>query len=194
MSARLRLASLWMPRFMMARELDRIRSATDATLDALLAEHAPEAIVDKEARGRGLEERRAAMARGHRRKVEALIEAVGRERAIGLGREALFLTGLALGLEARQRLGVGDGRDDLLRAAGIMYRILGIEFTVGPEGLEVTCCALSRHYSGDVCRVLSAVDEGAVSGLSPRASMRFDSRMTDPGPVCVASIEFSEGT
>ncbi len=197
MSARLRLASLWMPRFLMVREIERIRSSTDAALDALLAEHAPEALNEKrEEPGRRLEEHRAAMARGHERKVRALIAAVGREKAIGLGREALFRTGLALGREAKGRLGVKDTKDDLLRAAGVLYRILGIEFNIvtGPGGdrMEVARCALSQHYSGEACMVLSAVDEGTVSGLGPRAGMRFEERITDGSPRCVARIEFRE--
>jgi hypothetical protein len=197
MSVRLRLVSLWMPRFMMAREIERIRASTDAALDALLAEHAPGALKDEPgANGRRLEERRTAMARGHEKKVRALIEALGRERAIELGREALFSTGLDLGKDARSRLGVKDTKDDLLRAAGVLYRILGIEFTVagpGGERMMVTRCALSQHYSKEACMVLSAVDEGAVSGLSPRAAMLFEERITGGSPSCVARIEFREG-
>jgi hypothetical protein len=197
MSIRLRLVSVWMPRFMMAREIERIRSRTDEALDTLLAEHALEApSIGKEELGRTLEERRAAMARGHEKKVRTLIEGVGRERAINLGREALFSTGLALGREAKGRLGVRDTREDLLRAAGVLYRILGIEFIVvaGPEGdrMEVTRCALSPHYSPEACLILSAVDEGTVSGLGPRAGLLFEKRITDGSPRCVASIRFQE--
>ncbi len=197
MSARLRLASLWMPRFMMVREIERIRSSTDAALDDLLAEHAPGSLKEeREGPCRRLEERRAAMARGHERKVRALIEGVGRERAITLGREALFRTGLALGEEAKGRLGVKDTKSDLLRAAGVLYRILGIEFNMvgGPEGdgMEVSRCALSQHYSQEACMILSAVDEGTVSGLSPRAGMLFEERITDGSPRCVARITFQE--
>lgn len=196
MSVRLRLASIWMPRYIMVREIERIRASTDAALDALLAEHALAAVKEDAVSSRRLEERRAAMARGHDRKVRALIEGVGREKAILLGREALFRTGLALGREARHRLGVKDTEDDLLRAAGVLYRILGIEFTVvaGPGGdrMEVTCCALSAHYSLEACEILSAVDEGTVTGLSPRASMRFERRITDGSPRCVARIDLRE--
>jgi hypothetical protein len=182
---------------MMAREIERIWSTTDAALDALLAEHAPEYQMEgRQEPGRRLEERRAAMALSHERKVRALIEAVGRERAISLGREALFPVGLALGKDARDRLGIKDTKEDLLRAAGVLYRILGIEFIVesGPGGdrMEVIRCALSQHYSREACMVLSALDEGAVSGLSPRGSMLFDERITDGSPRCVARIEFRE--
>jgi len=195
MSARLRLVSLWMPRRMMDREVERIRARTDAALDALLAVHAPGAAANEED-GPGLDTR-AAMARGHERRVRALIDAVGREKAIALGREALYPVGVALGREARGRLAARDTLDDLVRAAGVMYRVLGIEFSMasGPEGrrMVVSRCALSRHYSPEACMMLSAVDEGAVSGLCPRAAMRFTERITDGSPCCVATVEMREG-
>lgn len=197
MSVRLRLASLWMPRFVKAREMEKIRSLTYAALDELLAEHAPgEFEADEDVHVRRLEDRRAVMAQGHRKRVEALIKGVGRERAILLGRNSLHSIGEALGRDARRRLGVGDTRSELLQAASVMYDILGIEFTVstGPDGdrLVVSRCALSSHYSRDVCAILSAVDEGAVSGLNPGAKMLFREHLTDGSPRCVASISIKE--
>jgi hypothetical protein len=186
-----------MPRFMMVRELDTIKARTNASLDALLAEYAPSTLkVEEVSSTTGLEGRRAAMARGHDRKVKALIAVLGQEEAVKVGRKALFQTGLQLGREARDRLGVRAGRADLLRAAGVMYRILGIEFSVvataGGERMEVNRCALSKHYSHETCLLLSAVDEGVVSGLNPRAGMRFEERITGGCPRCVALISFQE--
>jgi hypothetical protein len=197
MSARLRLASLWMPQSMMTRQIDRIEAATNAALDELLDEHAPNTSPnggDANGTGRGLDERRAAMARGHETRVRSLIAALGREDAIRLGQEALFKTGVSLGQEARERLRVGDSGDDLLRAARVLYRILGIEFTVtsgkNGENMEVSRCALSKHYSRETCLLLSAVDEGVVKGLNPRAGLRFEKRITDGSPRCVAVITY----
>lgn len=192
MSARLLLASRWMPRVMMAREVERIRARTNATLDTLMTAHGVVAPPGDGRTGRSLEERRAAMALEHERRVRALVEALGREKAVTLGREALFRTGLELGREARERLGVRDDREDLLRAAKVLYRILGIEFAMvgDPDGerMEVSRCALSHLYSEETCLVLSAVDEGVVSGLVPGASMRFEKRLTDGSPRCVAAV------
>ena len=191
MSIRLRAASAWMPRFLMAREVDRIRARTNEALDALLSRNRLEVPKD-EGGGANLEERRKAMALDHRRRVEALVDGLGHERAVELGRETLYRTGQELGRDARARLGVKDSKDDLLLAALVLYRILGIEFTVSGEVLEVRRCALSEHYSPDTCLVLSAVDEGVVSGLSPRARMRFEKRLVDEYPMCVARISLEE--
>jgi hypothetical protein len=187
-----------MPGFMMAKEIERIRSVTDDALDSLISEHAPTFRKEEKVRPSGrLEEQREAMALGHNRRVRALIEAVGRDEAVRSGRETLFRTGLDLGRDAKRRLGVNDSREDLYRAAGVLYRILGIEFTVmgGPAGemMEVTRCVLSRHYSPEACIILSAVDEGAVSGLNPGVRMRFRERITDGSPRCLAMIEIGEG-
>jgi hypothetical protein len=199
MSMRLRLASLWLPRRIVIWELDKIEAATNAALDELIAlngsaaREVPEASI-----GWGLEERRAALAQGHERRVRALVDRIGREEAIRAARKALFRTGLEMGREARSRLGVGDSLQDLIRAAGVLYRILGIEFTVidAPEGrrLEVHRCPLASWYSHEACLMLSAVDEGVVSGLSPEAAMRFTEYISGGAPHCVALISYKEGT
>lgn len=195
MSLRLTIVSLWMPRSMMAREVERIRASTDAALDELLARYAPDSVVENPNMAvHRLEDRRAAMAQGHERKVRALVQSLGRERAISLGREALFRAGLALGEEAKARLGVKDSRSDMLKAAGVLYHILGIDFVIvaGPEGerMEVSRCSLSRHYSEETCRVMSAVDEGTFKGLCPAAGLRFIRHITDGSPRCVAIVDF----
>ncbi|MDW5562087.1 MAG: hypothetical protein SA339_02590 [Methanomassiliicoccus sp.] len=198
MSLRLTIASRWMPRFLMSREVQRIEARTNATLDALLrsaGSHPPEGT---KARAKDLEGHRAAMAGGHEIRVRALIDALGREEAIRAARSALNDTGMELGREAKASLGVGGSSEDLMRAAAVMYRILGIEFSVldTPDGrrMAVRRCALSQVYSHDACLMLSAVDEGVVSGLNPMASMRFTERMTGGAPCCLASITLKEGT
>jgi hypothetical protein len=133
------------------------------------------------------------MAAAHNARVNALVEALGRERAVREGREALFPVGVMLGKEAKKRLGVGDGPDDLERAARILYRALGIEFTLEkrPDGammMRVHRCALAGHYTPEACEVLSAADEGVVSGLNPKLAMRFVQRMTGGSAVCIACI------
>jgi hypothetical protein len=197
MSASLWIASHWMPSFIMVREIERIRASTNEALNALLSVHAPDVReLDGDVKGHGPAELRSAMAMGHDRKVRALVRAVGRDRAIKLGREALFQTGLELGREAKVRLKVKESKGDLVRAAGVLYRLMDIDFIIvnGPEGerLEVSRCALSVHYSHETCLILSSVDEGAISGLNPRAKMVFGDHITGGSPKCLARIEMEE--
>lgn len=198
MGLRLRLAAAWTPEATLARALDRVRELTVGGLDTLLAERAPgalERIKGEEAphTGPGLGPRRAAMAQAHTARVEALIEAVGRDEALRLGRAAMREVGVRLGEEARARLGAGGSVDDLVRAARVMYRILGIDFRVersSPDRavMRVSRCALSDWYTEEACLVLSAADEGVVRGLNPDMAMAFSSRITCGAPECEAEI------
>ncbi|RJR30668.1 MAG: hypothetical protein C4574_02090 [Candidatus Latescibacterota bacterium] len=198
MSLRLALLSLWTPKRALAEMLGRVEETTVAALDGLLAKHSPGRLAEIRAAehlpGPGLDGRRAAMAAAHNARVSALIEALGRERAVSEGREALFKAGVALGKEARERLGLGKGFRDFERAARILYRSLGIDFTLakldgGGMLMRVHRCALSEHYAPGACAVLSAADEGVVRGLDPTLAMRFEQRMTDGPAECVARIE-----
>ena len=197
MSLRLALASRWTPRRALLVMLDRVATSTIATLDDLLEKHSPGALdairMAETAPVGNIEARRAAMASAHNARVAALVAALGREKAIMTGREALFPVGEKLGEEARERLGVGGGMQELERAARVLYRSLGIHFTIerqkdGSMLMRVYRCALADHYSAEACEVLSAADEGVVRGLAPRRRMRFYKRMTCGHPVCLALI------
>ncbi len=188
------------PRYVISRELDHVSSHTSAALESLLEAHAPEAFAEmarEELHPTGtIEERRSAMAKKHAAIVRALEEAVGRDKAVAMGREALFTVGRNLGRETHDRLGMGDSPRDLVRAARILYRILGIEFRVEWLGnaranLIVERCALANEYSELTCSVLSATDEGVIRGLNPGASMRFEEKMTGGCARCIAAIEFN---
>jgi hypothetical protein len=195
---RLRLAAAWTPEATLLRELDRVKDLTVRGLDGLLAQHAPGALErikgeEEPPTGPGLVPRRAAMAQAHTARVEALVEAVGRDEALRLGRAAMREVGVGLGEDARARLGVGGSVDDLVRAARVMYRVLGIDFSVerpSPDRavLRVSRCALSDWYTEDACLVLSAADEGVVRGLDPDMAMAFSSRITCGAPECEAEI------
>jgi hypothetical protein len=197
MNLKLILASWWTPRSVLIRELDRVAELTIRALDDLLAEHATSArsfSMQKRPSGKRLEDRRASMAEAHNKRVSALIDTLGAEEAVMVGREPMFKVGVQLGQEARRRLGVGTGMKDLVRAARIMYKVLGIEFkiewnTLGGVTMRVSRCSLADSYSLEACMILSAADEGVVRGLNPCISMRFTERITSGSPVCVACID-----
>lgn len=186
-----------MPRGAMRRELLRVEEATNRALDEVLRERVPSFHTpppqDSDDDPDGI---RARMARGHRLRVDALLRELGREEGAKAGRQALFKAGMELGKEARARLGVGDGREDLERAARVLYKVLGIEISMSFEGNEgrmrVSRCSLSPHYSESTCAVLSAADEGMVHGLNPRAEMHFTESITSGKRECLAMIRLEE--
>jgi hypothetical protein len=197
MSLKLSASKLWTPRSALLEGLDRVAELTTAALDALVEDHAPDALESIRARDPpmegSLEERQHAMAVAHRRRVAALVESIGREETIERGRRRLFPIGERLGLEARERLGVGEDIDDLVAAASVVYRALGIAFEAieGEDGnvvLSIGRCALSENYDEVTCMVMSAADKGMIQGLNPRASMEFRRRLTDGSPVCLADL------
>jgi len=201
MNARLVAASLWLPPWTVRRELERVAAATTSVLDSLLEQHVPgalEAIRRGELPQRGsLRRRRAALAAAHTVRVARLVELLGRKEGIGEARRALFAAGVALGVEAQQRLGVGRNRHELLSAARILYRVLGIRFraewrTPDEATVRIDRCALARGYSPEACLALSATDAGVVAGLWPGARLEFGERITEGKKACIARLSLPE--
>lgn len=196
-SLRLAILSFWTPKCIVRRELARVSELTTAALESLLEIHAPDALkrIPKQRKpSRSLNSRRSWMAKRHVALVEALKDAIGEEEAIALGRAALFEAGRSLGREAQDKLRTSKEIGDLVKAARVLYRVLGIEFEIersdGRARMKVYRCALSREYSELTCKVLSATDEGVIRGLDSMARMSFEERMTSGCQNCTAIIEF----
>ena len=197
MSMKLWLASRWLTGNALLSVIIDVERRTVGALDALLEKCSPEALAGLRradaAPGRTVERRRASMAAAQNGRVRALVAALGRKEAVRAGREAMFPVGVELGKEARKRLGVGLGAEDLEVAATALYRALGIDFTLekhadGTMMMRVHRCALRGYYTDDACEILSAADEGVVAGLNPKYSMRFEQRMTGGSVECLARI------
>ena len=200
MSLKLRLASIWLPKSTLIHELERISKLTITALDSTLQAYGPEDLEiirrnEKPMQG-NLNEMRTFMCLAHNSRVAALVKALGKEKAIKVSRQIMFNVGRQLGQEVRTRLKVGSSVNDLLRAAKVLYKILGIRFEFNKKGddkgvLCVDRCFLADHYSEDACLVLSAVDEGVVRGLNPQIRMEFKERLTTGRPACIAQLYFS---
>ncbi len=200
MGIRLLILDLWTPNFVIRKELDDIFGKTTAALQALISEYAKEKIEVKDQKQqppKAIKELRAIMAQTQATMVETLEATLGREEALRLGRKALFSVGKNLGMQARSRLGVGDSKSDLVTAAKVLYRVLGIRFHLdwidnSNAVAIIDRCALSEKYSELTCEVLSATDEGVMQGLQPNVSMRFKQYMTSGCKNCKASIRFNQ--
>lgn len=196
MSIKLKIASLWLPNFILKKELDNVATNTIKGLNDVLNKYAPwkmeEILNEDEILTGTIEERRSIMARAHNNRVKALIEEIGYEEAVKIARKSMFEVGYQLGQDARRRLGVGDDFEDLQIAAKILYKVLGIEFKIeNREGniiMIVNRCALSKYYTREACVVLSAADEGVVHGLNENLSMKFKEKITDGSSECIACI------
>jgi hypothetical protein len=199
MGFKLRLLNLWTPYFIISRVLDRIDAQTKLAFASLFTPMPLAAVnianSNAVTEAGSVEEKRTAMAKKHVEIVKELVNSVGKDAALAIGRESLFKAGKRLGAEARAILGVGDSPADMIRAAKILYRVLGIEFTVEWTGKEsatliVHRCALANEYTELTCQILSATDEGVMQGLNPNVKMRFREHLTSGCPACKADILF----
>jgi hypothetical protein len=201
MGLRLTLLGWWTPKFIIRKELDHVSKLTTNALKSLLAaddsKAYPKICPDSLKDPKSIEEKRDAMSKEHTAIIQALVGAFGQDKAVKLGREILFNVGMSLGEETRAKLGVGDSPKDLIRAAKVLYRVLGIDFNIKWLGeneatLVVDNCALARGYSELTCQILSATDEGVIKGLEPNVNMMFRERMTSGCPKCKADIKFNK--
>jgi len=197
MSLRLTIASAYLTKRTIKEELLHVEQVTNLALDeairASVPAYEPRVLAMDDA---GLEELRDRMARGHKERLSVLIETLGPEKATQVARFALFRAGTQLGKEARAKLGVRDEPRDLQKAARVLYRVLGIEFTMsydnGRGEMRVHRCALARQYDSGTCAVLCATDEGVVHGLSDRAQLKFTQHLTSGRPDCMAEFRFGK--
>lgn len=206
MGLRLRILSWWTPGWFLKKSLDDLADSTINGLEKVLNEYyASESEAkklnesstfhgSKTALKGNLEGKRREMAAAHNELVETLMKTIGPDKAISTGREAMFQEGLFLGRRFKKILGVGDGLEDLITAARIMYTVLGIDFVVGENGndemvMVVNHCSLADNYNSNTCRILSAADEGVVQGLNPNIQMRFVKRITQGHDHCLAYLK-----
>lgn len=194
MSIRLKIASLWLPDFILKKELNNVSKKTIEGLNTLLKQYAPGKIITKsnEVLSGSLEERRSIMAKAHNKQVKILIQELGHEKAVKIGRNVMFEVGYKLGQEASRKLGARNSFEDLELAARILYKVLGIEFKIKNKDknmiMVINRCALSKYYSPESCMILSAADEGVVRGLNENMGMQFKERITEGAHECIACI------
>ncbi len=122
------------------------------------------------------------------------------ERAIREGRDLadiqfrLRREAFALGRRLRGILGV-EGTEEALAVARPLYRTIGIDFRGTPTG-EVTVrrCFFRDFYTPEVCRLISALDEGTLAGLAGSGRLVFSQRLTEGRDCCRACFTAEEAT
>jgi hypothetical protein len=109
-------------------------------------------------------------------------------------RARMFQTAYELGQQTATSLKVST-REEFVVAAGLLYRILDIDFRGDARGgIAIRKCYFSQHYSPEVCRLISALDEGILAGLAGGGRLVFSQRLTEGKDCCRADFIFSEQT
>ncbi len=180
MNARLRLAGLGLP--------FPIRNSLFRDFFALTARSFEAPLPDL----RGLSYRgRLALYRDFTLERAAGVPAGGPARDAAAAR--LGENGRDFGRRIRKLLGVRTG-EEAMAAARILYRAVGIDFSGGPAGaVTIRRCFFSDRYSPEVCRLVSALDEGVLAGLHGGGRLEFHTRLTEGAPACKADFRH-EGT
>jgi hypothetical protein len=76
---------------------------------------------------------------------------------------------------------------DVMAICRVLYGILEIDLHGDARGeVVINRCYFSRFYSGEVCRLMSAMDRGLFAGLSNGGELTFSSRITEGQPCCRA--------
>jgi hypothetical protein len=196
MGIKLRILTAWTPKFLIKRELNGTNNITNNYLDQLIVEQGGAPPKQEVLKG-NLADRRKMMALGHNKRVKLLMDLLGEATAMAEGRKRMFEAGLILGQHARKGLGVGDSVEDTIKAARILYKILGIEFsTENTDGniiLWVSSCALSKYYTPQTCSILSYADKGVLKGLNKNMDLKFVEKITLGSERCKACINMEGG-
>jgi hypothetical protein len=102
-------------------------------------------------------------------------------------RNQLYQEAYQAGQAFRLRFGLAV-RADVIRLMRFLYRVIRIDLQSDPHGsgILISQCFFSRYYSGEVCRVMSALDQGLAAGLSGGGHLEFGERITDGYPFCRA--------
>ena len=102
--------------------------------------------------------------------------------------QKLYDSAYAIGARLRRDFGVSS-TVDAMAAARALYRMLGIEFRPSSEGeIRIPHCYFSGFYSPSVCRLISALDQGLLAGLSEGGRFEFQQRITEGAVCCVATF------
>jgi hypothetical protein len=66
-----------------------------------------------------------------------------------------------------------------------IYKLIGIDFQYDRQGeIIIKQCFFSNYYSGEVCMLISSLDEGLAAGLSNGGRLCFNQRITEGGSCC----------
>jgi hypothetical protein len=92
------------------------------------------------------------------------------------------------GRKLRQQLGVKT-MPEALGLGILLYRLIGIELQAPDPGhLAISRCFFREYYTPDICRLMSALDEGVLTGLSGCKTLKFTRRLTEGYSQCRAQL------
>ena len=120
------------------------------------------------------------------------------ERAIQKGEELkvrprLFQNAFQIGRQIKEDFNI-NSLEEAMKMGSIIYRSLNIDFQGQPGGnVFIKRCFFSAYYSNKVCRLISSLDAGLLTGLSGGGKLSFFQRITEGDECCRAYLESPGG-
>ena len=112
---------------------------------------------------------------------------LGRDHEVVV-REKLSEGAFALGAKLRKLTRLGS-IEDVLALAQALYHALGIElYAADDKRISISRCYFSTFYSHETCRLISALDQGFLAGLTGGRLLEFRERITEGAPCCRAEL------
>lgn len=179
MSLRLRIAEIWLPAAVRKKYFRELAELTGRALQ----------IPAPSLAGLAPEEARLLFARFTHEQAAALQTD---EPARALAEERLRREASGLGRRLASALGVRT-RDDVMRAARLLYRSIRIDFRGDRQGrIRIAACSFAETYAASTCRMIAALDEGLLAGLAGGGRLAFTARLTEKADACRAHFSFPE--
>lgn len=174
MNARLKLAALFLPRWIKEKRLRQLFQLTAQAFQTEIPDIGSLSFSEC-LRAYGLYSSSEA---------EKVI-ARGDEQAV---RSRLYGNAFWLGAQLRKALRPRTTQE-FMKAASILYGAIGIDLRGDAEGhILIRKCFFSEHYSRRVCELMSSVDQGLLAGLSDGGELRFIQRITEGKDSCKAEF------
>lgn len=105
----------------------------------------------------------------------------------------LHAKALALGGRLRKCLFRRDNRS-VAEVIFLLYKNIGITMTGHfPGSVNVPRCYFCGYYSPKICKLVSLMDSGVISGLMGGGTLVFTARMTEGKPACLCELTSPNG-
>ncbi len=113
-------------------------------------------------------------------------ELIGRDDSTEAVKKRLYQNAYHMGENLRRDFRIKT-KADVMGISRVLYRILNIEFNGTATGeVVIKRCFFSQFYTPDICRIISALDEGLAAGLSNGGRLVFTERITEGKNCCQA--------
>ena len=105
-------------------------------------------------------------------------------RPLGEAKQRLHQNSCIFGQNLRKSLHIVTW-EEAVTVLKIIYKLIGIDFQCDRQGeIIIKQCFFSKYYSGEVCMLISSLDEGLAAGLSNGGRLYFNQRITEGCSCC----------